>query len=159
MSRGKKKPSRSGGGRPVQVGELVRQTLSEVLHEGRIKDPRLDKASLVTLTGVDMSPDLKMARCFVSIFPDDAVTVADVLEGLGSASNEMKRILSARTGLRFTPQLRFDYDGSIANGARIEALLRDVADHDRGVSEPEQNAEPDQIPGPAERRDSGPGEP
>ncbi|MBK8013801.1 MAG: 30S ribosome-binding factor RbfA [Deltaproteobacteria bacterium] len=149
MARTKKKPQRGAGGRPVQVGELVRQTLSEVLHEGHIKDPRLERASLVTITGVDMSPDLKLARCFVSIFPDDKATIEDVLDGLGSASNEMKRMLSARTGLRFTPHLRFDYDGSIANGARMEALLRDVVEQDRG-QHPQQDPNLNPNPNPEE---------
>jgi len=112
---------------------MMRQVLSAMLREGVVKDPRLEVASMITVTGVDVSPDLRMAHVHVSVFPDDPAVLKDVLAGLTAGTNALRRNLADRTGLRFTPELKFHYDGSIAYGAKIEALLRDVASSDAGL--------------------------
>lgn len=131
----KRAPKPSNKARPTQVGEQMRQALSTMLLEGAIKDPRVKEASIVTVTDVSMTPDLKQARVYVSIFPDDAEVQKNVIDGLESASGATQREVAARLQLRFTPKVRFFADSSIREGAKIEALLRDIRDEDGGSEE------------------------
>jgi len=75
---------------------------------------------------VDVSPDLKHARVFVSAMQDREET----LDGLNRAAPFLRRALARRAGLRFTPQLRFLLDESIVTGFQVEEILRDVAPED-----------------------------
>lgn len=121
-------PRRTASPRVVQVGEAIKKALGEVLTDGTVKDPRLSTA-MVTVTGVEMTPDLRLARVYFSAFPDEAI--ADVFRGLRSAASELRRAIADRVGLRFTPSLVFFVDESIARGAKIEALLHSIRDEDR----------------------------
>lgn len=112
--------------RPTQVGEQIRQFISQLLLEGEVKDPRLAAASMVTVTEVRMSPDLRLARALVSIYPADEDVIVEVFAGLTSATNEIKRTMGRTLKLRHTPELRFILDDSIAYGAKIEALLKEI---------------------------------
>ncbi len=119
-----RKKRSAGGARPIKVGEQVRQALAEMLREGVFKDPRLETASLVTITEVKMTPELKLGRVYVSVYgADDA---GAVIEGLNSAAKTAQREIGARLKLRHTPKLEFARDDSIAYGAKIEALLQDI---------------------------------
>src|SRR5262245_55290612 len=112
MTRGKRgsmlpesaRPGKKAGGRAASVAEGVRQELSSMLTDGAIKDPRLSNV-LLTITDVEMTPDLKLARVYFSVFPSDDDALKAVAKGLRSANGEMKRGISARLGLRFTPDL------------------------------------------------------
>lgn len=130
----------SAKARPVQVGEQIRQCLGEMLLEGAVKDTTFvaaaAEASIVTVTEVRMTNDLRLARVLVSVFPDDEAVVLKVFEGLGSAKGEIKRELGQRLRLRFTPELRFLVDDSMAYGAKIEALLKEI-EAEREGDEPE----------------------
>jgi ribosome-binding factor A len=119
---------RPGASRPVQIAEQVKQVISTMLSDGSIKDPRIQSAGLVTITDVEMTPDLKLARVFLSIFPEDVKVMKDVMKGLRSASNVIKRGLHDRLELRFTPEITFAIDTSVATGARIETILREIKD-------------------------------
>lgn len=112
--------------RPVQVGEQVREAISEMLQEGALKDPRLKAATLITVTEVRMTADLELGRVLVSVYPDEESVVAEVFEGLGKARPHVKRELGRRLRLRKTPELRFLVDDSMAYGAKIEALLKQI---------------------------------
>jgi ribosome-binding factor A len=102
-----------------------------MLEDGSIKDPRV-AGRLITLTSVEVSPDLQHAQAFVSIYTEDADVRRDVLAGLSSAAGMLRREIGSRIGLRYSPEIRFSYDASIAYGAKIEGLLKEIAD-----SEPE----------------------
>jgi ribosome-binding factor A len=107
--------------RTVQVGGLIQKEISELLVR-KIKDPRLE---MVTITGVEVSPDLKLARVFFSRFGDSA-EVQRGLEGLQSAAGFLKRELGQRLQLRRVPELEFTHDTSFEYGDRIESLLKDL---------------------------------
>jgi len=98
-----------------------------MLLEGAVKDRRVSAASMVTITEVRMTPDLKLGRVLVSVFPDDEPLVLEVFAGLESAKNQIKKEVSRRLRLRYTPELRFLVDDSMAYGARIEAVLKEIA--------------------------------
>ena len=89
-----------------------------------IKDPRV---ALVTITGVNVTRDLSLAKVFFSVTGDDG-DLKDAERGLKSAAPFIRRELGKLMRLRFTPEIRFEYDGSIAYGQKIENLLRQVKD-------------------------------
>lgn len=119
---------RGPGARPVQVGEQIRQCIGELLQEGALKDPRLDPSgAMVTVTEVRMTPDLRLGRVLISVFPDsDEALLTSVFQGFASAKNEVRLQVARRLRLRFTPDFAFLVDDSMAYGARIEALLKEI---------------------------------
>ena len=109
------------GHRPDRVAALLQSALSELLLRG-VKDPRV---GMVTITGVDLSPDLKHATVYVATH-GDAESTTRTLAGLASARPYLQSQAGRRLGLRFTPELRFEIDPSIAAAARVEQLLREA---------------------------------
>ncbi len=111
--------------RSDRVGGQVQKVMAELLQK-EIKDPRLDR---VTITGVRMSRDLKIAKIyFTTPSGDDAHAAA--LAGFDRARGFVKRELAHRLGLRYMPDLKFFYDESIDYGERIERLLKSVKQDD-----------------------------
>lgn len=84
-----------------------------------MKDPRL---SLVTVTGVKVSPDLRYARVYVSALGDQA-ECQEVLSCLRHAKGFIRHEVGAHVRLRYTPELSFHLDQSVERGQRIEELL------------------------------------
>jgi ribosome-binding factor A len=128
--------------RTDRVGALLQVALAELLLRD-VKDPRV---RLVTVTGVDMSPDLKHARVFVSALGDGEARTRS-LAGLASARTYLQSHAGRRIGLRFTPELRFELDPSFAAGERVEQLLRELhpagappsVDASRGEGDPHED--------------------
>jgi len=100
--------------------EIVRE-LSEVIHED-LKDPRI---GFVTLTGCDVSPDLRSARVYASPMGDGRAQSA-TMRGLRSASGFLSVELGKRMRMRRTPTLTFERDDSIARGVRMATILDEV---------------------------------
>ena len=109
---------RADTGRPERVGGVVRQELAELLRT-HVKDPRV---GFVSITGVDVSPDLRNARVLVSVMGDDE-TKQKTLKGLDSAKTFLRSLLAQRLQLRYTPELLFKLDDSIAYSAHIHSVL------------------------------------
>jgi ribosome-binding factor A len=110
--------------RPSRVAHEFQRELGEVLSRG-LKDPRI--TGFITVTGAKMAPDLKDVTVYVSIHGDEK-TREQTLEGLRAAAGYLQREVSRRVKLRHTPHLRFAYDGSVAEGDKIERLLKEVKD-------------------------------
>ncbi len=112
------------GGAPSQrmlrVGELIRHALSDLLSRGALNDPVLD-AQIVTVPGVRMSPDLKLATAFV--MPLGGRDVAPVMEALERNRKVLRTEVAHRVAMKFAPELRFKVDDSFDYGAKIDALL------------------------------------
>jgi len=104
--------------RQRQVAELLHEELS-VLIQRRARDPRL---GFVTVTGVEMSPDLRVAHVYVSVLGDDD-DVKQSLQGLRRAAGFFRRELGSSLSLRYLPELNFRSDDSLARGLRIDQLL------------------------------------
>lgn len=92
------------------------------LAEG-VKDPRV--TGLVTVTGVDVTRDLRHARVHVSILGTEQEK-KDTMEGLQSVAGYLRAKLGRTLRLRVTPELDFKYDASIAHAARIDSLLEQI---------------------------------
>ena len=110
--------------RPSRVAEEFRQELSALVARG-LKDPRVK--GFVTVTGARMSPDLKEVVVWVSIHGEEKVR-QETFAGLTSAAPFLQRQVARRLKLRHTPHLRFRYDESVAEGDKIDRLLREVRD-------------------------------
>jgi ribosome-binding factor A len=112
--------------RAERVSHHIRNTLATVLQR-QIRDPRLKRA---TITGVDLSADLRQAKVYFSTTGSPAEIEA-VKAGFQKAKPFIKRLLAARLGLRYMPDIRFFYDEALDRGERIEELLR-AASEDYG---------------------------
>ena len=110
--------------RQLRVGELVRHALAEVLARGEIHDADVEGAS-VTVTEVTLSPDLKLATCYVMPLgeADSDATIA----ALERNKRFIRGAVTKRVDLKYSPELRFRLDESFATGDRIDALLRSPA--------------------------------
>ena len=87
-----------------------------------VKDPRVSEA-FVSVTAVDVTPDLKYAKVYYSCLSGNK---KDVAKGLRQASGYMRTQLAKTLNLRMTPELTFVEDQSIANGAHISKLLHSI---------------------------------
>ena len=92
------------------------------LAEG-VKDPRV--TGLVTVTGVDVTRDLRHAKVHVSILGSEQ-DKKQTMEGLASVAGHLRAKLGRTLRLRVTPELDFKYDASIAHAARIDSLLEQI---------------------------------
>ena len=102
-------------------GEVMR-VLADIIR-GDIKDPRI--GMLTSVVNVEVAPDLKTCKAYISVFGDDQV-VQDTLEGLNSAKSYIRRELAKRINLRNTPEITFVMDQSIAYGVKMSKLIDEV---------------------------------
>ncbi len=109
--------------RPERVGEQIHKEVTRLLMRG-IKDPRV---ASVTITGVTLTRDLSLARIYFTV-TDEATERKEAERGLKSAAPFVRRELGQALRMRFIPNLRFEYDSSIAYGQKIESLLHQVQD-------------------------------
>ncbi|HSJ64913.1 MAG TPA: 30S ribosome-binding factor RbfA [Gemmatimonadaceae bacterium] len=110
--------------RAERVAEGIREETAKFLST-EAKDPRIQ--GLVTVTAVDVTPDLRSARIFVSIMGTDEEKTS-TLEGLDSLAGYLRGQLARALRLRFAPELAFRIDPSVERAARIEALLSRIKD-------------------------------
>ena len=103
-----------------RVNELVRAVVAEAV--GGLKDPRI---GLVTITGVEVSPDLRQARVFVSVFGSER-RQAKTMAGLAGAQRYLQSLLARELRLKRTPQLSFEYDPTVERGVRMTKLIDDL---------------------------------
>ncbi|HEU4565372.1 MAG TPA: 30S ribosome-binding factor RbfA [Gemmatimonadaceae bacterium] len=108
--------------RADRVAEAIREEVARFLTEGA-KDPRI--SGFVTVTGVDVTRDLRHARVFVSVMGDDAERKR-TLEGLDSLAAHLRSRVARTIRLRVAPELEFRLDRSIERAARIETLLTKI---------------------------------
>jgi len=107
------------GRRPGRIAELVLRELSVMLLRD-LKDPRLRG---VTITWVKVSDDLRHARVFFSHL-DGARHADAVIAGFESAGGFIRRQIGQALGLRYTPELVYEFDPAPERAARIDTLLR-----------------------------------
>jgi ribosome-binding factor A len=106
------------------VAEAIRVEVATFLSQD-VKDPRI--VGLVTVTGVDVSRDLRVATVYVSIYGSEAERAA-TLDGLASVANHLRARVGRALRLRVAPEIAFRQDESIARAARIETLLSQIKD-------------------------------
>ena len=106
----------------TRINMEVQRELSKVISQ-EMKDPRIDP--MTSVIAVEVTPDLKHAKVFVSVLGDEEKKQA-TLEGLKSATPFIRKHLASTINLRNTPELTFFMDESIAYGVNMSKLIDDV---------------------------------
>ena len=109
--------------RVERVNQLLREELSH-LAQRQLKDPRL--RTLMTITEVDVSPDLRHARVYVSVM-GDAEEQQAAIEALSAAAGFLHRALRGRLKLRHVPDLHFQHDRAMEHGSHLLTLIDQVS--------------------------------
>ena len=102
---------------PRKVADLIQRELSELLRL-EVRDPRV---GMVTITSVDVSPDLSHAKVFFTLL--DKKLLKETLQGLQRAAGYLRSQLAHRIKLYTTPELRFVYDESVERGDKLSQLI------------------------------------
>ncbi len=105
--------------RSERVSGLIQKVLSEILQKD-IKDPRL---KMTTITGVEVSRDLRLARIYFTT-PDGDKKKEAAIKGFNSAQGFIKRTLANELDLKYMPDIKFFYDQSIEYGSHIDSLIK-----------------------------------
>jgi ribosome-binding factor A len=108
--------------RPERVAEAIREEVAMFLADD-VKDPRI--RGVVTVTGAEVTRDLRHAKVFVTVMGSEAEQAA-TFEGLESVAHHLRARIGRALRLRVAPEIEFKKDSSVAYAARIETLLDKV---------------------------------
>ena len=116
--------------RPAKVADAIKNEIALLLLR-KIKDPRVQQ---ITITTVEMSDDLSLARVYYSVLTEEAVQ--DAAKGIESAKGFIRKSLAKELGMRYVPQLVFERDLSLNRQEEMERLFREIKqqDHDKSTS-------------------------
>lgn len=114
--------------RPGRVADLIRKEIAMLLIQ-KLKDPRLAR---VSITGVDISPDLKNARILYNCPGEDEKEVG---VGLASAAGFMRSYLAGVLAMRYTPKLSFVRDKSIEKQEKMDRIFMEIENERKQTSE------------------------
>lgn len=106
--------------RQLRVGELIRRTLAQVLAQGDVHDPDLNRLS-ITVGEVRTSPDLKIATAYV--LPLGGQGQDEVIDLLARNKSELRRTIGKKLGLKYTPDLRFRLDDTFDRMDETRAMF------------------------------------
>lgn len=112
--------------RPQRVGDQIQRELAELLRV-HVKDPRI---GMITVTGVDVSPDLQNAKVFFTHLAGVEHAPATI-EALQHSAGYLRSELAHRLKLYTVPHLYFHYDDSIESGLRLSKLIDEAVEEDR----------------------------
>ena len=104
-----------------RINEEIQKELSSLLRS--VKDPRVQD-TMISITHVETTPDLRYAKVYVSFLQEERV--ADAMKGLKSAGGWLRRQLSSALQLRYTPELVWALDDSITYGAKMLELINSL---------------------------------
>jgi ribosome-binding factor A len=107
--------------RTRQVGEMLREELDDIIRR-EVKDPRI---GFMSITNVDVPPDLRSARVYVSVLGTEQERI-DTLDALRSAAGFIRHHLKPRLRMRQIPDLEFRDDRSMEYAEQISATIRDI---------------------------------
>ena len=109
-----------GQGRPQRLGDLIQREVSELIRL-ELRDPRV---GMLTITSVDVSPDMSHAKVFFTLLEKDYLE--DTLHGLKRSAGFLRSQLAKRLKMYTTPGLRFEYDESVERGDHLSRLIDSV---------------------------------
>lgn len=117
-----------------KVQEAIRQEVSLILHD-ELKDPRL---GFVTVTRVEMTPDLRYAKIFFSVLGKEEDYLR-TKEALSSALGFIRKLIAERINLKFAPEIAFKEDRSSEYSVRIQEVLDEVGQLNKPKDEPKKS--------------------
>ena len=109
-----------GQGRPQRLGDLIQREVAELIRL-EVRDPRV---GMITITSVDVSPDMSHAKIFFTVLEKDKLQ--DTAQGLARSAGFLRSQLAKRIKMYTTPELRFAYDESVERGDRLSRLIDSV---------------------------------
>ena len=112
-----------------RVAHQIQRELSALFREG-LKDQRVAQ-NMLSVTGVDVTKDLSVARVHVSVLGDEAARAA-AMKGLQSATGYIRSEIGKRIQLRHVPEIRFHLDRSLERGVEVLALLDKIKESEGG---------------------------
>lgn len=104
-----------------RINEELQRELAGLIRN--LKDPRVQK-TMVSVTRVEATPDLRYAKVYVSLL--DEAQAKDCMKGLKSAGGYLRRELGSSLNLRYTPELTWELDESITHGAHMLELINSL---------------------------------
>ncbi len=104
-----------------RINEEIQKELASLIRN--LKDPRVQD-TMISITHVETTPDLRYAKVYVSFLQEDRA--ADAMKGLKSAGGYLRRELGAALKLRYTPELTWALDDSITYGAKMLKLINSL---------------------------------
>ncbi len=108
--------------RPERVGQEIQAAIGQIIARGELRDPRI---GFITITGVKVSPDLRVARVFYSMIGSEKER-EETQKGLDAAKGYVRREVTSAVNLRVSPEIFFSFDESVGEGDKIDRLLRKV---------------------------------
>lgn len=119
-----------------RVGDLIKREIAQII-QNELKDPGI---GFVTITGVEVSADLRLARVFYSVLGDEESKKrsASVLK---RASGFIQKEIGGRLRLKYTPEISFHFDKSVEYGARIEELIQKIHKAEESEENPPNSTE------------------
>jgi len=112
--------------RVQRVAEEIKQEIGKIIHD-ELKDPRI---GFVTITKVDLSPDLRYASVYFSVLGTKKES-RDTQVGLTRSAGFIRKLLGRRMKLRYTPQVTFKLDESAEYSIRISEVLEKIKNKDK----------------------------
>lgn len=107
--------------RQQKVSALINAALIDCFRKGGALDPRLESCPL-TITKVNISPDLSVANCFFLPF-NTSYTTDQLLEALEKSKYTIRKFVTREINLKYSPEIRFYYDAGFENTTAVQALL------------------------------------
>jgi len=104
--------------RPERVAELIKKAVSQIIIE-KVSDPRI---GFISVTDVKITPDLKTAKIFITVFGDEKVK-KDTLAGLKSATPFIRGELGNEIDFKFVPEIYFVYDKDVEKASRLLTIM------------------------------------
>ena len=105
-----------------RINDDIRRALADLLRQ--VKDPRVQQGDLVSIVRTDTTGDLRYCKVYLSVL--GKVDEKEFKKGLRSCSGWLRRELGSALSLRYTPELQFELDHSIEQGAHINDLIREL---------------------------------
>ena len=116
--------------RADRVGDLIKEEISQIIQQ-ELKDPGI---GFVTITGVELSDDLKHAKIFYSVLGDEEAK-KESSSALRRACGFVQREMGRRLRLKYTPEIYFLFDPSVEYGAHIEMLIEKMHQSERSTKD------------------------
>ncbi|MBN1799001.1 MAG: 30S ribosome-binding factor RbfA [Spirochaetales bacterium] len=109
--------------RTKKVNSFLKEEISKLILNNKIKDPRID--GLITITDVEVSKDMQYAKVFISCIGSEEKRVS-IISGLNHATGFIQKEIGKNMHTRYTPRLTFYYDNSLERGFRITKKINEI---------------------------------
>jgi len=108
--------------RAERISVKIQQAITELLNK-KMQDPWIEMA---TISGVKMTPDLRVAHIYVTVFGDKK-RISEVMDGFKSSKGFIKKRIAPKLGLKYMPDLKFIHDDSFDKAARMDELIKSAS--------------------------------